>query len=618
MTTFSTSLDTPFFTGTSASSPSVPGYLPIAIDGQPFMIDPSGYRRETVEVLRAQADQSDEPGESSLNPHGLWRRTQESWHHGAGQRFLDGKDSDRARYKASKGVGPWSEGHLSLLAATAARRAGASVGHALTVGGYLYVTDGTTVVHTTDPTVASPTWVSADIQAGQPAQTVQSIATDGFHVWAALGTSGLHRTDRGATTSTADAPSQACTLVAYAMGRLLIANANSLWEVTSPLGVPVVSLVMTHANTDFAWTVVGPGRNVIYAAGNSGGNAEVYRIELAQDTTLDTPTFATYLPDGETIHALQFYAGSLLLGTSKGLRLAAVDSGGNIDYGPLVETTSAVRCLEPQGRFAWYGATNYDSASTGLGRADLGYLTAPLTPAWATDLMATGQGDVISAVTFGDRRYFTVSGLGLYGETADKVTSGTLETGDIRFGTTERKTARSLDLRHHLLDGAVSVEVSYDQGDWESIGSSTVADTAGPETPLSARDESAESINLRFTLARDTVDTTAGPELVRWTFKALPTPRREEAFTLPILMSDYVDNMAGDGVAVYQDIVKLIGFLKDIEQSGRVVTLQVGDEAWSVFIDQSSHRGERWVTGGGGYRPVIAGQYLVRCQTAAS
>ena len=97
-----------------ATSPLVPGRLPVAVEDHAYMIEPSGYRRETVQVLRQQADQSSEPGEQSLNPQGLWRRSQESWHHGAGQEFLDGRQGDGAtdsqRYRASKGIVPLDQG----------------------------------------------------------------------------------------------------------------------------------------------------------------------------------------------------------------------------------------------------------------------------------------------------------------------------------------------------------------------------------------------------------------------------------------------------------------------------------------------------------------------------
>jgi hypothetical protein len=615
--TFGPTFVTPFFTGTAGVSEEIPGYLPIAIGAHAYLIDPSQYRRDTVDVLRTQADPSGEPGESSLNPKGLWRRTQESWHHGAGQRFLDGRDSDRARFRTSKGINPWTEGQLSLLNDTASRRSSANTNLQLVaLSGYLYVSDGTQLYHTTDPTAGSPTWTSADIQAGQAAQTVNSIATNGYHVWAALGSSGLHRTTRGATSSTADVPGTACTLVGYALGRLLIANANVLYEVLPAITAPVATAlpgVGTHPNSDFVWSVIAEGRNVIYAAGNSGDKAEIYRITLnPSDTALAAPVFATYLPDGELIHAIQFYAGGVILGTSKGLRLATADGQGNLDYGPLIETTSAVRALEPQDRYVFFSATNYDGTSSGLYRADLGWQTSSLVPAYASDLMGTAQGAVTSVATFGTRRYFAVSGVGIYGEATTKVASGTLETGAIRFGTTESKTSRSVDLRHHLLDGSVAVEYKADNGDWESLGSSNVAASIGPDVPISARDDIAETTEFRFTLARSATDTTLGPEMVRWTFKALPTPRREWVFILPILMRSYVDNQAGDGLPIYQDVVEEMAYLADIETSGRLVNLQVGTESYTVFLDQHSFRGEHWE---GPERKYMEGLYVISAQT---
>ncbi|MCA1842162.1 MAG: hypothetical protein LC792_03040, partial [Actinobacteria bacterium] len=100
-----------------ATTTDVPSRLPVAINGHAFLADP--VVRQTVPVLRQQADTSPEAGEQSLNPQGLWRRSQESWHHGAGQDFLDGRHGaspygatyvDPSRFRSSKGVDVWTKG----------------------------------------------------------------------------------------------------------------------------------------------------------------------------------------------------------------------------------------------------------------------------------------------------------------------------------------------------------------------------------------------------------------------------------------------------------------------------------------------------------------------------
>jgi hypothetical protein len=872
----------------TTTSAEVPGYLPVAIAGHVYLIDPAGFQRETVPVLRTQADQSGEPGEASLNPKGLWRRSQESYHHGAGQRFLDGTNSDRARYRSSKGIDPWTEGQASLLSQVVLRRASVNTnlvvfslygyilaivdgneiylntdpldlltenqsgfetstagwvaganttiarstaifnsgvaslevtatgagtkststttgtggipvsplrGYGITVrwrrsaaggsgsiwpfidwydaAGALISSDGNTVglnatlaswtsttlsaiapanaaygalrvdwtgqgageLHYLDDlsfvfqnTGASPTWDPIGIQGGEAAQPITSVTTDGTNIWAALGTSGIHR--EGAINVPAAPAGGNIGLVGYANGRLLAAGSltsttarNVLWEVVSPMSAPALGdgttgMRFSHPNASFNWTFIAPGRNCIYAGGNSIGglvdaNAEVYRIGLnPTDTSLTAPTFATYLPDGEAIYTLIFYAGGIIMGTSRGIRCATADGQGNIDYGPIIPTPAPVRCLEPQGRYVWFGWTNYDSTSTGLGRLDLGWFNEPLVPAWASDLMATAQGDVSAICTFypwgaytpayfndsyaysinphPDQRFFAVSGVGFFGEDFVRVNSGTLETGTIRYGTTERKTSRSVDFRHHVLDGTVAVENKLDDNIYVALGSNTTQGSAGPAAPISTLNAEGETFELRFTLTKPTggrivdalvvtsgsatitsataaftaadvgrgivdtfwfafpiripvgariasvtnsttavmsmVATATGtgdavisspylsPDLVRWTLKALPIPRREETFTLPIIMRTMVVAGTGDGVDSPLDVEAEIEFLKGLEQAGTLVELQIGEETYTVFIDLSQFKGEYWNED----RTQLEGTYTVQCQTVRS
>jgi hypothetical protein len=803
----------PVSTTTSAE---VPGYLPVAIAGHTYLIDPAGFQRETVPVLRQQADTSNQPGEASLNPRGLWRRSQESWHHGAGQEFLDGlEDVDPYRYRTSRGVDPWTQGKLSLLPITRKIRATTNDKVAvMVVGSRVYTSDGTELYFSASPTnyVPNPTFDSATtdwaatnatiavvatpvhagagslqitstssssmyvetptglsgmavspstgyratvyaraatagrqvrvdiiwytaagaaistssgtaandntfgfvwatvaatapataafasvrlnvlspggageihylddatmsgpvfsasvINAGEAAQSVQSMTTDGNNVWAALGTSGIHRTIRGATTSTANVPGPGAGwihLVSYSNGRLLAAGShtsttlrNVLFEVVDPLGTPAlgtgaVGMRFIHPNTDFEWTFIAPGRNCIYAGGNSGGvldvtyqmiiggNAEIYRIGLNPvDTSLTAPTFATYLPDGEAIHALQFYAGGVIMGTSKGVRTATVDGQGNLDYGPLIETPGPVFALEPQGRYVWVSFKHLDQYipgtttvyTPGLARLDLGYFTAPLVPAWAPDLEAdfTGDQPVTSIASFTyasmsdapSRRYFAIPKVGVYAEDAVSALypawrqqTGNMDTGAIRFSTTEEKITRSLDYRHHTITaGAVSASIRMDGAStYTSLGSSGSGN--GPSVPLSTGNAEGESVEVRMGFTRSSDEPTVSPELVRWTLKALPTPRREETFTLPIILKTAVVAGTGDGVDSPFDVEAEIEFLKGLEQAGTICKLQLGEETFDVFLDVSRFKGEYWNED----RTQIEGTYTVQCQTVAS
>ena len=104
---------TSFYTGSGATQ-LVPDVFPIAINGRPYLIDTASnqFTRQFDARVRDSVDQSTEPGEGALNPQGLWRRSQSSWHYGAGQQYSDTADAEAYRFYTSKGVDVWTKGRL--------------------------------------------------------------------------------------------------------------------------------------------------------------------------------------------------------------------------------------------------------------------------------------------------------------------------------------------------------------------------------------------------------------------------------------------------------------------------------------------------------------------------
>ena len=106
----------------TATTLTVPGLFSVGIAGRPYLVnlDPQfslgiRFSRDSLPLLRTQADNARTSGESSVSPENLWRRSIDSWHHGAGQSHYDREDSDPYRFNASVGVDPWSFGQVSLL-----------------------------------------------------------------------------------------------------------------------------------------------------------------------------------------------------------------------------------------------------------------------------------------------------------------------------------------------------------------------------------------------------------------------------------------------------------------------------------------------------------------------
>ena len=102
-----------FYTGTGTTQ-LVPFVFPVAINGRPYLIDTKSneFTRQFDARVRDSVDQSAEPGEAAINPQGLWRRSQSSWHYGAGQDYSDTADAEVYRFRSNKGVNVWDRGKL--------------------------------------------------------------------------------------------------------------------------------------------------------------------------------------------------------------------------------------------------------------------------------------------------------------------------------------------------------------------------------------------------------------------------------------------------------------------------------------------------------------------------
>jgi len=580
---------TPFYEGAQVAA-DTPYYLPVSIGARSYLMDLKQYQRRTIPPIRPPQDSSNEPGEQSLSQEGLWRRSQQSFHLGAGQEYFDDADSVRQRFWTSKGVNPWTRKHLTLLNDTELKRASANTNlRVLLVGTRLYIADGSSIYFIATPADAAWTVAGNLIDSTAGGSAVASITTDGAKVWAAVGTTGIRETVAGSTSATTLAAGT-YTLVGYVNGRLLAANANVLFEI-SRAGTPTT--IWTHPNPNFLWAGIAAAPNAAYVWGTSADRSDIYSVTTLDATgALAAPVLAASLPDGETLNSIEFYSGVLLLATSRGLRLAGIGSNNTITHGPAISIGN-VRATEAQGEYVWFGWTNYDAVSTGLGRADLSSLVSELVPAYASDLMATAQGNVLSIATYGTRRYFAVSGVGFYGETATLVASGTFNTGKIRYGTTEKKAATSLDLRHDPLPTGSSIQASVitEDGISTSVGASDVPNSLSPTSPLSMTVQRSEAIQVVLTLIRASV---LGPSLNRWTLYSRVTPVLSDEIIAPLIIHDYVLTESGEGQGIPFSPLNEYLYLKNLADTKALQIYQEGALSWNVYVSELELKPSDW------------------------
>ena len=570
-----------FYSGTG-STQLVPDIFPVAINGRAYMIDTAAnaFTRQFDARVRDSVDQSAEPGESAINPQGLWRRSQSSWHYGAGQKYSDTSDAEPFRFNESKGVNVWDKGRLSLLSDTdkVYSTSGTNL-YATTAANLMYGTDGQSVKYTTD-------FVSISTVTGTAASNIFSIASDGYNVFYSYANGDIDQTDAGIGSSSAFITGIEAGKLAYVKGRLMVAgqaaDKHKIWNITtapdSSANNP--SPLMTHRNTEFTWVGFAAGQTHIYAAGHAGNISLVYKIEIEADaSSLTAPVVAAELPQGEIIQEIYGYLGYIVIGTNTGFRFCSADSAGNLIVGPRIDIGSAVKAFAGIGQYIYFSWTNYDSTSTGIGRMDISVFISTNQPAYASDLMATAQGEVQAIHEFNDKPLFTVSGEGVFvPDATDLVTSGYLTSGVYRWGVPDAKFIPKLDLRCLPLAGSITMSIAEDNGtyfDFPAFSTSGAKDKT-----FDGRENKVFEAEIKVTLARGS--TTTGPTVTRWMARAYAAPLRSQIFSVPIIMHH---KLSIGGREYWQDVGVEMRQLRDLVDNPRVVSYQENEETFAVVIE---------------------------------
>jgi len=559
----------PFRESGSLVDPTIASTLfEVALAGRGFFLDTSDekFRMESIEAMRAQTDDGEQAGEGSLSNVDLWRRSVQSWHLGAGQTRGDDDESSPYRFQSSKGVNVWDRWKLSMLNAVSLEVAGLATPTSLvTVGSRLVHQAGSTFQVTDD----GVTWSSLTTVGTAPTTPAVSDGTDMYYTTAA----GVRKLTQFGIDSAAFTLADV-DVIGFSKGRLWAGAGNTLSWMTT--GSPTTAVTVSFGT--FVWTAICDGSRATYAAGYSGDQSQIWRIPIKTDGTgLDAATVAWSAPDGEIVHSMTSYLGYILIGTNKGVRFAVADDDGDLTPGSFIPTPEPVYCFEPQDRFVWFGWSDYDATSTGLGRVDLSVFTSALTPAYASDLMAPTQGVVKAIATFAGKRFFAIEGVGVYTEQDTLVAEGTIVTSEWTFGIDDDKIATLVGIKHEPLVGSVAISLVIDGFASGTLAESAKQGSSGPASILSVDPIRAHrfSLGLRLLSTDD-----GGPVVTGTKLMARPVPPHGARIVLPIMLSEQHDreNAHFPGFPVSD-----LSFLRGLWRTGAAVTLQWGGESYNVF-----------------------------------
>ena len=644
-------------------------HFPVVLNGVRYEIDLQHYRRQTLDATRQQQDYSSESSEQTLNNQYLWKRSGEDFGLGREQNWFDADQyASRKRHKDSLNINIWNDRELSLLnevnqvvpakTYTSGPYNGTPMQVAnswvFNIAGYVILvrnfrnttsqlTYGFSVDAVNNPEAIPWTFTNVMHDGGTygsftpgTGDFINSLVVDGntiyatFNnatgIWKFVGSvSGGSPSFTYTNIGTPSATYEQLQLVGGKLFAMRIQSGTKYLEritgnTSSPYAVQIDSWITSQAPR-ITGAIVGP--DGIYWSGIPNLDADaiyfpnqksyIYRSTFNETTAEWNPLSAiNSLPEGEVVTALLEYAGYVLIGTSKGFRLAQFTQTGGLTYGPLNDIHSfvnryfayehrsraiqmGVTHFEAEGNYVWFNWSDYqpefnqvsNARYYGLGRIDLSQLVDDLQPAWNSDIMAVDSGStpsfVQSFMIFNGELIFTTDWNGVYKENdAAKSPTGYYSTGHINYGTAEQKRFARFEIKAsatQTLPDKIDFQVIPENAN-ATVNSGSFGDGTTTQV-LNLADCYGEYAEVEFKFTRNGAG--GSPTLNRWTLRSIPLPERQEEIYLPIIIKDNVTHdfsvsVAFDGYAEFAD-------LRAIMQARSVVPLVMGDETLSVIVD---------------------------------
>lgn len=412
--------------------------------------------------------------------------------------------------------------------------------------------------------------------------------------------------------------------------------------ISTPAGSNI-DVLYTHQNPNWVWSDATGGETQIYFAGyanssggghsgcvyrsnllgstttNASGLAAVSNSSVAQPWNLDTPLQALPMSPDEYPTCIKSYLNFIFVGTNRGIRMAqtlsiydpTATATGDLKSGPLIpnilqSVTKPVRAIVGDGRFVWFGWSNYDGSSTGLGKLDLTTYIAgdPLAPAYASDLMVSVSPAEVVGLEWDSTHnvpVIAVQGSGVYspyasnlgqgyGATITKyVASGTLNSGVFDYGISDQKFPVYFDYAANTpANTAVAGQVNFDPNPPSGSPASTQTPTSnayvqGQGYPL-ANNPYVKGTQFQTIL---TLSSTSGqtntPTLHRWVLKAWPAVVSGTQISAVLRMYKFVSE---DGGEYYLDPYKEFVWLETRRQNQDIVTYTEGPLSVQCIVDE--------------------------------
>lgn len=594
----------------------------VAVGGLPFLYnitDAIPYRRSTARWKYERVDQAREPGEQTLDS-GLWVRSQTSWHLGAGIEFQEALEGNpdllRFRYYTSTGINPWNIGELSLLKDTSKLynvTSTSTTARTIALSATLNGTDNVIAVNCTATSTSSSAVRVSKVTSAGTATTVLTGAnisaeilaaeTDGSSLYLATadyiydidltaGSPTLHSHYHIASIASASAvtlkyvKNRVLAGITFASGSTIAGVYELPFSGGHAGAASNLSSVTAIANTTtvpigWKWTGIADGRGAIYLSGYAGDKSAIFKVQPDATTgNLGAAISVADIPLGETVRTLFGYLGTYLaIGTSRGVRIAAIADDATIVYGPIIfQTDNPVISFAARDSYIWAGVKAGIGGASGTYRIYLGQLLDDGGYPYATDIYATGTTGSVDNMGFfptTGQLFFSITASGIWIEHATQLVSeGTIQTAIVNWGTLEKKAWKRVRIETDTLEGKIEVYADAIEGR-SQIVTLTETNEYNTDFDLSAAYLTPQvNGQLTFSLYRKSTDVTKGAILKGYAIKAIPSPTRSRLIQMPLMCYDFETDRRGVRFGVEDGAKIRIAALESLESSGSTVLVQ--------------------------------------------
>ena len=594
----------------------------VAVGGLPFLYnitDAIPYRRSTARWKYERVDQAREPGEQTLDS-GLWVRSQTSWHLGAGIEFQEALEGNpdllRFRYYTSTGINPWNIGELSLLKDTSKLynvTSTSTTARTIALSATLNGTDNVIAVNCTATSTSSSAVRVSKVTSAGTATTVLTGAdisaeilaaeTDGSSLYLATadyiydidltaGSPTLHSHYHIASIASASAvtlkyvKNRVIAGITFASGSTIAGVYELPFSGGHAGAASNLSSITAIANTTtvpigWKWTGIADGRGAIYLSGYAGDKSAIFKVQPDATTgNLGAAISVADIPLGETVRTLFGYLGTYLaIGTSRGVRIAAIADDATIVYGPIIfQTDNPVISFAARDAYIWAGVKAGVGGASGTYRIYLGQLLDDGGYPYATDIYAAGTTGSVDNMGFfptTGQLFFSITASGIWIEHATQlVAEGTIQTAIVNWGTLEKKAWKRVRIETDTLEGKIEVYADAIEGR-SQIVTLTEANEYNTDFDLSAAYLTPQvNGQLTFSLYRKSTDVTKGAVLKGYAIKAIPSPTRSRLIQMPLMCYDFETDRRGVRFGVEDGAKIRIAALESLESSGSTVLVQ--------------------------------------------